>query len=409
MGNDEHGSAVHQSVHTVLHQFFRPGIDGGGGLVQNHYGRVGYRRPGNGNELPLALRQAGPIACEHRLVALRQAGDEVVGVCQLRRLDTLLIGGIQFTVADVVHHRTGEQIGFLQHHAQGSPQVGLGNLVDVDVVVADFAVGNVIEPVNQVRNGGLARAGGAYKGDFLAGMGVQGHIVQHRLLRHIAEVHVKHGDIALQLGIGHGTVRLVGMLPGPAAGALVGLGNVAVFINYRVDQTDVALILLRLLVHQLKDTLRTGQRHDDGIDLVGHLGDGHIEGTGQGQEADELAHGEQLSAGEYREQAADDGENRVLGVAQIVVEGPHGVGVSPGKVGIPPQLFVQRVKLFLAGILMGEDLHHPLAVDHFLHIAVDRAQRALLSDEKFGGFSRNDLGGKDDGQHGEQLQNRQNR
>ena len=58
---------------------------------------------------------------------------------------------------------------------------------------------------------------------------------------------------------------------------------------------------------------------------------------------------------------------------------------------------------------MGEDLHHPLTVDHFLHIAIHRTQRALLTDEEFGGTARDHLGGKDDDQHGEQLQNRQNR
>ena len=332
-----------------------------------------------------------------------------MGIGQLRRLDAVLIRSIQLAVADVVHDGAGEQVGLLEHHAQGPPQIGLGDLVDVDVVVADFAVGNVIEAVNQVGNGGFARAGGAHKGDLLAGMGIQGHIVQYRLLRHIAKVHVEHGDVALQFGVGYGAVRLMGMLPCPTAGALVGFGDIPVFVNFRVDQPDIARILLRLLVHQLKNPLRAGKGHDDGIDLVGYLGDGHIEGTGQGQKADELAHGEQPSAGKYREQAADDGENGVLGIAQIVVDGPHGVGIGARKVGIPPQLFVQLVKLLFAGILVGEDLHHPLAVDHLLHIAVDRAQRALLADEEFGGPARDELGDEHDHQHGEQLQNRQNR
>ena len=289
MGNDEHGSAVHQGIHAVLYQFFGTGIDGGGGLVQNHHGRISHRRPGNGNQLPLTLGQAGAVAGEHRLIALRQTGDKVVGVGKLRRLDALVVGGIQLAVADVVHHRAGEQVGLLQDHTQRTAQIGLGDLVNVDVVVADLAVGNVVEAVNQVRNGGLARAGGTHEGNLLAGMGVQGHVMQHGFLRHIAEVHFRHGDIALQFGVGHGAVRLMGMLPCPAAGALVGLGNIAFFVNFRIDQPDIALILLRLLVHQLKDPLGTGKSHDNGIDLVGHLRNGHIEGTGQGQEADELA------------------------------------------------------------------------------------------------------------------------
>ena len=76
-------------------------------------------------------------------------------------------------VADVVHDRAGEEVGILQHDAQAAAQVGLFDLVDVDAVVADLAVGNIIEAVDQVGDGGLARAGGAHKGDLLARLGVE--------------------------------------------------------------------------------------------------------------------------------------------------------------------------------------------------------------------------------------------
>ena len=383
VGNDEHRSAVHQSIHAVLHQLFRAGVDGRSGLVQNHHGRIRHRRPGNGDQLPLALGQPGTVSGEHRLVTLGQPGDEIMGIGQLCRPDALLVGSVQLAVADVVHHRAGEQVGVLKHYTQRAAQVGLGDLVDVDIVVADLAVGNVIEAVNQVCNGCLARAGGAHEGDFLTGMGVQGHIMQHRLIRSIAEIHIVHGDVALQFRVGHGAVGLVGMLPGPVAGTLVGFGDVAVFVYFRIDQPDIALVLLRLLVHQFEDPLRTGQCHDNGIDLVGDLGNGHVEGPGQGQKADELANGEQAATGEHRHQSADNGNNRILDIAKVVVQGAHDVGVGTRQEGIAPQLLVQFVKFLLAGILVGEHLHHPLAADHFLHIAIHRTQRTLLANEEF--------------------------
>ena len=113
MGDHEGGASLHQGVHAVLHQLFRAGVDGGGGLVQNHHGGIGHRRPGNGDQLALTLGQAGAVAREHGVVAVWQAGDEVVGVGQLRRVDALVIGGVQLAVADVVHHRAGEQVGVL--------------------------------------------------------------------------------------------------------------------------------------------------------------------------------------------------------------------------------------------------------------------------------------------------------
>ena len=121
--------------------------------------------------------------------------DKPICIGQLGRPDALLIGGIQLAIADVLHDGAGEQVGLLEHDAQGVPQIGLGDLIDVDAVVTDLAVGNVVEPVDEVRNGGLAGAGSAHEGDLLAGMGIEGHVMQHGLLRHIAKVRVLHGDV----------------------------------------------------------------------------------------------------------------------------------------------------------------------------------------------------------------------
>ena len=51
---------------------------------------------------------------------------------------------------------------------------------------------------------------------------------------------------------------------------------------------------------------------------------------------------------------------------------------------------------------MGEDLDHLLAVDHFLYVAVQRAQRLLLADKVFGGFARHLHGDEDDAGDGEE-------
>ena len=49
------GTARHQGVHAILDQFFRPGINGGGGLIQNQHRRIRHSRPGDGQQLPLSL------------------------------------------------------------------------------------------------------------------------------------------------------------------------------------------------------------------------------------------------------------------------------------------------------------------------------------------------------------------
>ena len=113
----------HEGVHAVLYQFLGTGIDGGGGLVENQRRRVGDRCPGDGKELPLALAQVGAVAGEHGIVAVRETADKAVGVGQFGRLDAVLIGGVQFTVTDVVHDGAGEQMGILQYDTKRPPEV----------------------------------------------------------------------------------------------------------------------------------------------------------------------------------------------------------------------------------------------------------------------------------------------
>ena len=55
VGDDKDRSALHEGIHALLHQRFRAGVDGGGGLVENHYRRVGHGGTGDGDELALSL------------------------------------------------------------------------------------------------------------------------------------------------------------------------------------------------------------------------------------------------------------------------------------------------------------------------------------------------------------------
>ena len=48
-----------------------------------------------------------------------------------------------------------EQVGLLQNHAQRTAQVCLFDFIDVDAIVANFTVGNIIKPVDQIGNGCL--------------------------------------------------------------------------------------------------------------------------------------------------------------------------------------------------------------------------------------------------------------
>ena len=83
-------------------------------------------------------------------------------------------------------------MGILEYHAQGTAEVSFLNLIDIDAVIADLSVCDIVEPVDQVGNGGLAGSRGPYKGDLLARLREKRDIVQDDLVLIVAEIHIVH-------------------------------------------------------------------------------------------------------------------------------------------------------------------------------------------------------------------------
>ena len=59
VGDDKGGAAFHQGVHTLLD--LCAGVYAGSRLIQNQHRQIGHSRPGDGNQLPLALAQVGAV------------------------------------------------------------------------------------------------------------------------------------------------------------------------------------------------------------------------------------------------------------------------------------------------------------------------------------------------------------
>ena len=132
---------------------------------------------------------------------------------------------------------------------------------------------------------------------------------------------------------------------------------------------------------------------------------------GWGKAAAELEEGGDGSQGDPphaadSQGAADDGDEHILQVAQVGVDGHEDVGEHVGGGGLAAQLVVAPVEVRLGGLLMAENLDHLLAVDHFLDIAVDVAQGFLLLDEEAAAASADEAG---DQQHHPDAQQHQRR
>ena len=269
----------------------------------------------------------------------------------------------------------------LKHDAQRAAQVVLPDLVDVDAVVADLAILNVVESVNQVGDGRLARAGRADERDLLPRRGVELDVVEHHLVVAVAEIDVIHHDIALQLAILGFARVLVRVFPRPEAGAAVAFGDDAVFVLLRVDEGDIAIIHLGRFIQQVKDALRARQRHDDGIGLLGDLIDRLVKALIQRQEGDQRANGQaEVAAG--GQQAADHRAEHIAQVAHRHRQRHDGVGDAVGVVGALAEGIVELLEAREILFLVAEDLDDLLAVHHLLDIAVDPAQILLLGDEE---------------------------
>ena len=273
-------------------------------------------------------------------------------------------------------------MGVLQDDAQRLPQRVLADLPDVDAVVGDGSLLDVVEAVDEVGDGGLSGAGGTHEGDFLAGLGKEGDIVEHHLIRIVAEGDVVEAHVAPQLCQG-----AVGLLPCPVAGALGYLGEgIAVLLH--PDDGGLALVLLRLGLHDGEDALGAGYGGQNGVHLLadlahrlGHLLDVQQIGP-QRADVEHAAHGKQSAY------AAGDG---VVDAGEVGGGGHHGPGVGLGRGGRRLIGIVAGRELVDGLLLVVEHLDDLLTLDHLLNVAVEVAQSGLLPLEADPAASTDDL------------------
>ena len=118
VGDDEAGSPLHQLVHGLLHQYFRPGVHVGGGLVQNQQRTTCQQRTGDGQQLLLPAGKVGGVLADQGVVAVWHGADKVVAVCFPAGKLNFLPGGVRLAVGHVLGNGTPEQPCILQNHAE---------------------------------------------------------------------------------------------------------------------------------------------------------------------------------------------------------------------------------------------------------------------------------------------------
>ena len=131
----------------------------------------GHERARDRDELLLARGDVRRVLVEHRVVAIGQRVHEPVDVGGLRPASRISSSVARLTaVADVLADRAGEQPRVLQHHARAGAHVAATQVGDVLAVEQDAAAVELVEPHDEVDEGGLAGAGRADDRDRLAGL-----------------------------------------------------------------------------------------------------------------------------------------------------------------------------------------------------------------------------------------------
>ena len=98
-------------------------------------------------------------------------------ICKLCRRNTFLVGGIELSVTDIIHHRSRKEINVLKHYAERTAKVALLYLVNVYSIVSYLTVVNIVETVDKVGYRRFTRSRSAYKGNLLTGSCVKRYIL----------------------------------------------------------------------------------------------------------------------------------------------------------------------------------------------------------------------------------------
>ena len=388
VGDDEYRAPLHQLIHAPFNKGFRTGINGACGFVKDQHRRIRHRRTGNGEQLPLSLRQVGTVCGENGVVALGQVGDEEVGIGELCRRLYFCIRSVKPAVADVLPYRAGEQVGILQHRGKACTQGILFDVAHGDAVIGDLALLHIVKAVDEVGDGGLAGTGGAHKGDLLPRIRIQGYVFEDGLFPVIAEGDILEADIALHLTQGEAAVFL-GDLPCPCAGALRALRKGAVRMQPCVDHGHIALVHLLRRVEQRKDALCACKGAHHVVHLLGKLADGLVEAACVLQKC---ADGADARGAAHRKKTACRRREGIGHMAEVVHDGSHQVCPCVGGGSVVHKLLVELVEGAVDGILVAEDLDHLLPLDHLLHIAVHFGKGALPCLEVFAALAGDGLG-----------------
>ena len=138
VGDDDDRAALDDAPHVALNDPLALVVERRGRLVENENARIGRERAGDGDALTLAAREVGAALLDHRVVALRQLVDELVGAGEAGDLDHPRARHRRIGEGDVLVNGAVEQQVLLQHDADVAAQPRRIDMAQIRAVEQDL-------------------------------------------------------------------------------------------------------------------------------------------------------------------------------------------------------------------------------------------------------------------------------
>ena len=343
MGDDNGGPPLHQRLQGVLDGVLGDGVQGGGGLVQDQDLGILEDDPGDGEALLLAAGELEAPVAHHGVQALGLGGEKLGEIGDVAGGLDLLLGGVLLGVEQVLPDRAVEEIAVLGHDADLLAQIAQIEVPHVHPRDRDPAAQHVVEPGDEVHDGGFAGAGGSHNGVHLPAGDGEVNVGEQRLLRIVGEGHMLVADIR----VGH--VRPTAVFRGGD-----GIFQIEIVKNAGEEGQRAGEVHMDVqqALHRAVEAVDEGDGGGDGADGQGRIGLGDDE----------------PAAGKVDEQRTDLGEH-----AHQDPEPAAAVLLPEGELG---DLLVDRHKALVLPLLPGEELHQQRSadreglVDELVHLVV---------------------------------------
>ena len=209
VGDGEHRAPFGRAAKRFKDTGLGLSIEVGRYLVQQQHGRVCRCGAGDGQKLPLALREH-PVST-HRIIAARQGLDGGIQTGKLRGIPCHLFGDAGVAQRDLFQHRTRHTGKMLLHTADAGAALGVRDVRHVHAADGHRPGFRVIKSQQQLEDGALSGTRPARQRHLLALLDGHGKIVQDVLFA-VTEGHMRNHHITPGRGLpllGDGAFRLV--------------------------------------------------------------------------------------------------------------------------------------------------------------------------------------------------------